>query len=930
MSTQAPQQPDWLVQTKLHPPLLREDVIHRPALLDALCRAVASYPLTLLSAPAGYGKTTLLADFGFRISDLGLGGTSGDQIRNSQSAIRNSLAWLTLDEEDNDPTRFLAYLIAALRGLNPACGTTAQAVLTSMPNPAAEVRRIIGVLVNDILETLPDPFVLILDDLHLITAPAIFVALDYLLERIPPQMHLVLSTRHDPPLALARLRARGRMVELRLADLRFTLDEATLLLNEKLDLDLSPGDLAALHERTEGWPVGLRLLASSLDRIPTAAGRTAFIESLAQTDRYVFDFLAAEVLNRQEPEVQTFLLETSILSELTAVLCQAVTGRSDAGLILEDLYRRNLFLMEIGGYTRAPPLVLSVVEGLPRPSAPLPTYRYHALFAAFLRRRLRQEMPARVAELHQRAAEAQEDPVRAVGHYLMAKMWEEAALTIEQVGHQLLRQGMLGTVSGWLRALPSAVMEAHPRLLYLQGICLWSSGDLVAAQRPLERALQGFEALGDEVGQGQVLADMASWALLRADFERSLELFNRALERPLSVHSRIQSLMGRAGVMLIRAEWSQALADFEAAERLAVSSADPKLLRLPLVRLSPIYAFLPGGMRRMEYVCHLARELIGDEVSPLRVTVEEYTALLHLWQGRPAEAVQAGELALSLQERLGGAFPFVGMDAAAIMLDAYVVLGDYAAAERCIEPMLRRIEQSPLAETMMAGFLFEAGRVYWLQGRLEEARQVYARMCAIENPREWPMAATFRARMEGMLALSEGRYADAERLFRLAIAVEDKERISLLWGGARIMLAYSHLLRGHHDKALASVEPLLAESKQRGLPCMIVSNGSVAVPVLRLAVERGVYASFASRLLDILGAGVEPRPVRVPETGETLTSREVEVLRLLAAGASNRSIAEKLVISEGTVKSHVHHILRKLDVASRSQAAARARRLRIV
>jgi LuxR family maltose regulon positive regulatory protein len=336
MDTQAPEQPDWLVQTKLHPPLLREDVIPRPRLLAALRQALTSHPLTLLSAPAGYGKTTLLADFGFRISDFG--------IHNLQSAIRNRLAWLTLDEEDNDPARFLAYLIAALQRLNPACGTTAQTLLASLTNPSAEARRIIGVLINDVLETLPDPFALILDDLHLITQPTIYAALDYLLERLPPQMHLAVGTRGDPPLALARLRARGQVAELRLADLRFTDDEATLFLNEKLHLGLSPDDLAALQARTEGWPVGLRLLASSLDRIPTPADRTAFITDLAQTDRYVFDFLAEEVLNRQEPDVRAFLLETSILSELTPTLCQAVTGRTDAGTLLEDLDRRSLFL----------------------------------------------------------------------------------------------------------------------------------------------------------------------------------------------------------------------------------------------------------------------------------------------------------------------------------------------------------------------------------------------------------------------------------------------------------------------------------------------------------------------------------------------------------------------------------------------------------
>jgi len=889
MSIQAPQQPDWLVQTKLHPPLLREDVIPRPRLLDALRHALTSYPLTLLSAPAGYGKTTLLAALPHAFPEL-------------------SLAWLSLDEEDNDPARFLIGLVAALRRLNPACGTTAQTLLAGLSNPGAEARRIIGVLINDILETLPDPFVLILDDLHLISELTIFAALDYLLERLPPQMHLVMAARHDPPLALARLRGRGQMAELRLADLRFTFDEATLFLNEKLHLDLSSDDLAALQDRTEGWPVGLRLLAGSLDRISSAAGRTAFIADLAHTDRYVLDFLADEVLSRQEPGVRTFLLETSILSELTAALCQAVTGRADAGAILEDLYRRSLFLVAV--------------------DATATTFRYHALFAAFLRQRLAQVMPQRVSDLHRRAAEAQTDPGHAIKHYLAAEMWEEAAQTIEEVGRQLLRQGLLDTLIGWIHALPASVRETHPRLAHLLGACAWEKGNLDTARSSLKEALQGFEAAGDAVGRGEVLADMANCAFLQADYERSGMLFDRALACPLPAHSRVQSLMGRAGLRIVQKDWAQALADVEEAEALTEASADPSLLHLLVMHLSPVYAFLPGGMERMERICRRARAHFGDQISPLRVIIEEYTALLHLWRGQLEEAIRVGEEALALRERLGGACPFIGMDMAAVIVDAYVAMGDYAAAERYFDSLLLGIKRSPLAEAMMAAFLFEVGRVYWLQGRLEEAHQVYAQMCAAENPREWPMAAGFRARMRGLLAMAEGRYAEAERAFRQALSVEQQERISIIWGGARMLLAHLYLLRGHPDRALAEVEPLLAESQRRGILTMVLLNGAIAVPVLRLAMERGVHAAFAAHLLDILGAGIEPRPVYVPETGETLTPREVEVLRLLAAGASNRAIAEQLVISEGTVKSHVHRILRKLNVTSRTQAAARARDLR--
>jgi len=920
MDAQPLGQADWLVQTKLYPPPLREDVIPRSRLLDALHDALTSYPFTLISAPAGYGKTTLLAAYCAE-ERRSKGAEEMFPLAPPPPCSPAQVAWLTLDEEDNDPARFLAYLIAALQHLNPACGTTTQAVLTSLPNPAAEARRIIGVLINDILETLPDPFVLILDDLHLVTEPATFAALDYLLERIPPQMHLAIGTRRDPPLALARLRAREQMVELRLADLRFTLDETTFFLNEKLGLGLSPDDLAALQDRTEGWPVGLRLLASSLDRIPTPAGRTAFIENMAQTDRYVFDFLAEEVLNRQEPPVRTFLLETSILSQLTPVLCQAVTGRSDAGAVLEALYRRNLFLMETGGYSLAPPL--------PHSPAPLPTYRYHALFAAFLRQQLAQEMPERMPELHRRAAEAQTDPGRAIHHYLAAEMWEPAADTIEQVGKELLLQGLLNTLRSWINALPAPIRDAHPRLLHLLGACAWRSGELEAAQSLLERALRGFEAVGNRKGQGQALSFLAASALLQADFDHSNALVYRALACPIPPRIRMQMLMARAALGLFWGKWAQMEADIEAALSMLRTSEEPYALLMLAFYLKRYYVALPKGLEGIEYFCRQATPHFGEHISPLRAAVEELMAFVHLWRGRLEEAIRTGESALAINERLGD-YPFLGEDAAATLVMAYAAQSDYTTADHFLDIMFRQIKQTPLGEIMMTGPLYLLGRIRWLQGRLEETRQVYAQMCAVKNAREWPVGPVLRVMMRALLEMADRRYRAAERTFHQAASLERHVPISALFGSARLMLAHLYWKQSRPKEALAELSPLLAECEQRGTPGRILLEGVAAVPVLRLAVERGVHATFAAHLLDLLGAGVELRPVVVPETGETLTPREVEVLRLLASGATNRAIAEQLVISQGTVKSHVHHILGKLGVNSRSEAAARARDLHLI
>lgn len=879
---------DWSAQTKFYPPLPREDLILRPRLLNLLDEALARHPLTLLSAPAGYGKTTLLA-------------------ARAHTLPQRSFAWLTLEQEDNDPAHFLKALIAALRRANPLLGAPAETLLANLSNPGAQARQVVNVLINDLLENLDSPLAFILDDLHLVAEPIIFAALEHLAERIPPLLHLVVGTRHDPPLALARLRARGQLAELGAAALRFTWDETTQFLNDKLQLALSEKSIEVLYARTEGWPTGLRLLATSLQDIPPA-DRAAFISSIARTDRYVFEFLAEEVLNRQPPAVRTFLLETSILAELNPTLCRAVTQRQDAEQALDDLYRRNLFVTTPG--KRA--------------------YRYHALFAEFLNQRLSQELPERLHDLHRRAAQAQANSSRAVPHYLAAEMWESAAETIETIGGELLREGLLDTLAGWIHALPVSVRETRPRLLHLLGSCAWEKGELDTAYRFLEEARAGFESAGDDKAEGEVLTDLANCAMLRADVERSAALFDRALAYTLSPQRRVQALMGRAGLGFFRNDLAQAAADFAAATTVMEESADPDVLRLLLIRLNAGYAALPGGKERVERILQQARIYFGDQISPLRVIIEELTALIHIWRGELEEAIRAGQATLAVKERLGGGYPFVGVDAATIVVDSYTARGDYAAAECYVGRLFEGVKHVALVEQMKVASLFVVARSYWLQGRLEQVRDLYAQICAAEHPGELPMDAGFRARLQGMLAMSGGRYVEAERALRQAVSIEDHEHFSTLFGSSRVLLAHFYVARGRADEALTVLAPILAESEQRGMRSFIMLNGAAAVPALRLAVERGIHADYAAHLLNLLGVGGEPRPVFVAETGETLTPREVEILRRIAAGASNRVIAEQLVIDEGTVKSHVHHILRKLNAASRTAAAARARELHLV
>lgn len=593
-------QTHWLTQTKFHPPRLRDDLVIRRRLLDALEAAVQTHRLTLISAPAGYGKTTLLSLL-------------------PQTFPTLPVAWLSLDQEDDDPSRFLSALIVALQRLHSACGVTTRTVLSNLANPPAEIRRVMGVLINDILETLPAPFLLVLDDLHVISEPTIYQALDYLLERLPTQMHLVAGTRHDPPLALARLRAREDLAELRLDDLRFTLSETTTLFNEQLRLGLSAADLTTLYQYAEGWAAGLRLLAGSLQpRLPFAQ-RSDFISRVAQSNRYIFDLLAEEVLRQQRADVQQFLLETSILTELTPTLCRAVTSRPDAGAVLEELYRHNLFIMALDEQETS--AAQPSVNATPAARFPLATYRYHDLFAAFLRQQLAQTMPEQLPELHRQAANAQTRPTRAIHHYLAGELWNEAAQTIAAVGEQLLQQGWVASLQKWIAALPATMQQTQPQLAYLLGVCAWHQRRLVEADFYLKQALASFGAAGMQTEQGQTLAYLSELAYLKTEFSQGLALIERALACPIKTHTRVQLLLTRARVAFFQGDFMAGDRDVDLATQIVQQTGDLDALYALLEGSALGFAALPGRLDRLGQLCQFASARVGEDNPLLQVVV---------------------------------------------------------------------------------------------------------------------------------------------------------------------------------------------------------------------------------------------------------------------------------------------------------------------
>ena len=474
---------DPLLAMKLQIPRPRAQLVPRPHLIERLQRA-STASLIFVSAPAGFGKTTLLAQW---------------------LAHRDTpVAWLSLEPQDNDPVRFLTYLIAALQTLDAHVGTSALELLRS-PQPAPP-QTVVTLLTNDLLRSAVGRFALVLDDYHVITAAPIQHAMTLLLEHLPPQVHLVLATRADPPLPLARLRAGGHLLEVRATDLRFSLEEASVFLQTVMGLALPPKAIEALESRTEGWIAGLQLAALSLQG---RADVSTFLANFSGGHRFVLDYLSGEVLSRQPALVQSFLFQTSILERLSGSLCDAVTGQEGSQATLEALDQANLFVISLDDERR--------------------WYRYHHLFAEVLRRRLHQLQPAAIPELHRRASAWYEQHghfVEALHHNLAASDFERAVRLIEHCVHSMLFQGQLYILLGWLEVLPQALVHARPLLCVQQAITLLLTGQMEAALVGMEQAERAIQAaMPAEQGQmvqGWLAVLRASITYLRVDLRQTV------------------------------------------------------------------------------------------------------------------------------------------------------------------------------------------------------------------------------------------------------------------------------------------------------------------------------------------------------------------------------------------------------------------------
>jgi len=963
-----------ILATKLYIPPLRPNVVRRPRLVERLNEGLsAGRKLTLISASAGFGKTSLVSEW-----VDGRGGVTPPL----------PVAWLSLDEGDSDPVRFLTYLVTALQTLNLSGGEEIAAklgagvlgALRSPQPPPAEA--LLTALINEIA-AIPECFILVLDDYHVIEAnpvnasTSVDAALAFLIEHLPPQMHLVIATRCDPHLPLARLRARGQLTELRAVDLRFSSSEAAEYLNQVMGLNLSADDLATLESRAEGWIAGLQLAALAAQGTLSMQGDkdvSRFIREFAGDHRYIVDYLVEEVLQSQPEQLRRFLLHTAILDRLNGSLCDAVTGNEDGSARLEALQRGNFFVIPLDDNRN--------------------WYRYHPLFADVLRMHLKAEQPDQVSALHRRASEwceANGSPEDAIRHALAGRDFERAANLVESVKPAMSRNGQMATLLGWLKQLPDTLVRLRPVLSVDYASALMASGDVGGVEarlRDAERWLGTAEA--DPVGPGDPAEPVSPAAGMHKRPEASAAGTRPERSRRMVVVDHEEYRRLPAMIALIRA--AQALARGDMPETVAnarrvldlAPEDDPVLLGGAASQLG-LAAWASGDLEA-------ARRMTADGMSHLRragyilpaIGCATVLADIRIAQGRLHEAMTTYEQALQwamapgapvLQ---GAADIYVGMselhrehnelNAAAQDLLKSQALGELAGSpqypyRRCAALARNREAQGDpegaLALLDQAERLYDGNfspnvrpiatrktRVWLAQGRLAEALG-WARERGPSLEDELSYLHEFDAITLARVLLARTRSGRAEDSISGVVGLLERLLKAAEAGGRkgsvieiRILQAMAHTARADLPAALLPLQQALALAEPEGYVRIFLDEGPSMKQLLGEASARKIMPDYTDKLLTAFAA--EKRPVQAAGPGrienkshlpsgepliEPLSPREVEVLHLIAQGLSNREIGERLFLALDTVKGHNRRIYEKLQVQSRTEAVARAREL---
>lgn len=883
-----------LLSTKLFIPRPRPNLIARPRLVGRL-NAGLDKKLTLIAAPAGFGKTTLLSVW----------------IPLSPRCV----TWLSLDEGDNDPTQFWTYFISSLQSLRPDLGASALALLQSPQAPPLPAT--LTVLING-LSAFPDAFAIVLDDYHLIDSRSIHEGLTFLIDHQPPNMHLVITTRADPPLPLARLRARDKLTELRANDLRFTAEEAAAFLNQVMGLNLSAEEVAALERRTEGWIAGLQIAALSMQRRDDTK---EFIQAFSGSHRHILGFLADEVLNQRPKGTLNFLLQTSILERLCGPLCEAVTGNLGGQETLEELEHANLFISALDN------------KGM--------WYRYHPLFAEVLQARLQRSQGERVPELHRRARNwhAQQGMmVEAVRHALASTDFAEAAQLVNRIAPTYIHRGELKTLLRWIDSLPAEHVFNNGELLSYKGWLLYLTGQVDQAKMHADKAQAYITRDTKSVARGRMALLYAQFAIVNesitAAIEYALEALDLIGEEDLFFKSL--ALTTLSGTRIIVGDTRDAIANLREAAQIGEKVVHPLATLSAYAKLADQLNW-HGKLQEGRAICNHAMSLYVDpsgQPSPISgiafiegaklayeendldlfnqylsvaITQEEFLGMMGLtfeiihvqtladWAGGDID----GALAKARQGRIlaekVGLKGYISIFAA-LEADLFLKIGNLVAVKNWIEAA--KIASTKSNDLLHINESIVFARCLIIQNRLCDASKL------LKGLEETVIRAEYTRHLIAILILKALLY---QRQHDYNQAIENLKR-------ALQLAAPQNYRRVFLDEG----KPM------RGLLADFHSN-------LRKKVSKSVDHSslqilaYSEKLL--LGFS-QPTPITTQKLGtsiEALSERELEILRLISMGLTNQEIAQTLVIAVSTVKSHINHLYTKLGTQRRTQAIVIAR-----
>lgn len=878
-----------LLQTKFFIPASPTSLVSRQRLIDRLNRGL-DRRLILVSAPAGFGKSTLLAEW--------------------SRQLRFQLLWLSLDETDRDISRFLTYLMAVLERL-PHFDHSPLFEQEDLLIQGAE--QVLTALINALTPT-PSDFVLILDDYHLADNTAINQALTFLLEHQPPTMHVVISTRADPDLPLPRMRARGQLVEVRQADLRFTKSEAALFFDRITGFEISDDNLVLLLQRTEGWATGLQLAALAMQR---AGDKSHFITTFAGRHEYIADYLHFEVLNQLTPQFREFLLKTSVLDEMTGSLCNQLTGREDGQQTLEELAAMNLFIISLDDERR--------------------WYRYHKLFAELLQQLLRQTLPDQIRELHDKASRwyaRQKYSAEAIKHALVAEQYEWAAEQVAMAADATLMSSELTTFAGWIESLPEELVRSKPSL------CLYYAYALLLLGKPFSD-VETWLPMDNSNPQNlpaSALPLFAYIAIIEGRESRAAELSRQALtklpEGERFVRSLAYWLLSVSG--LRDEEPSKGLQRLEEATHFVEESGNLFVSVLVLCNQAEL-CMIQGRLREAEKRYRRALS-IGTQTSERRLPVAGLALaglgeILREWN----------DLETALTYLLEG-IELTRKWAAPATLDGYfsLMLTFYALDnhERALDTLARArqvakgfdvTEQDDwlvdLVGARLQLYLGEVDKVWhWVQaGGLQS--EIGVPFVGDDKSMEARKRKYERMVLARLLILDNRPIEALATLDGLSALFEKRQRVrSLIELFILQSLAYQE--SGDQTSARRAMAEALALAEQGGYVRVFLDEGPAVAKLLYQAVEQNIFTEYAGRLLALAPARETRQIHEVAGISiEPLSPRELEVLQLIARGNSNQEIALELVLSVSTVKVHTRNIYRKLNVNSRIQAVARAKSL---